>query len=535
MSDDAVIGIDLGTTNTVVASVIGDKIEIIPDQEGRRLHPSVVAFPPTGGLLVGEMAKQRRVIDPGNTIYSAKRIIGQPFGSPGVQEVIKHLPYKVEEGENQEPIIVTRAGRSSVPEIAAHVLGYVRGLAQEYLGRRVSQCVVTVPANFSDAQREATRHAAWHAGLGVLRILNEPTAAALAYGQGRELHSRIAVFDLGGGTFDLTLLAVRDDMFEVVSTGGDAFLGGDDIDRALAWRFSHEFLKLHRLDLTQDWESMGKLLLAAEEVKTQLSKQDVVEHSIPELAHGVGGAPLALNVRVTRAEFDELIDPIVTRALIRSHQVLAEAEVRPGDVDEVVLAGGTTRVPYVRQKIEELFGRKPLAGINPMGVVAAGAALHAENLIAPADAPAAATGLLMDVTSHALGIATTGGFTEHLIDKNTPIPTERSKVFTTARDGQWMVRIRVCQGQDRRFDRNVPVGELRLDHIRPARRGDARIEVAFLVDANGILSVTARDLETGRDAHAVLSLFGVAAAPPPPGPPPGDLPAPVLPVGPPRP
>jgi molecular chaperone DnaK len=506
---EAVVGIDLGTTNTVVACVRGESVAVVPYARGSRLIPSVVAFPPRGGALVGAPARDRRVIDPANTITSAKRLIGQAFRAPAVQELIGHLPYKVAEGDNQECLIVTRAGSHRVADISGMVLTYAKTLAEQFLGCAVRRCVVTVPANFSDAQRQATRQAAARAGLEVLRILNEPTAAALAYGAGRELHQRIAVFDLGGGTFDLTLLAVRGEIFAVVATGGDPFLGGDDMDRALALRLAEQFLRQHRVDLTATPEGMGKLIEAAEHIKVRLSSEEVVEEIIPELAYGEGGAALDMQVRITRSEFEQIIAPFVERALVCARRVLGEAQVSPADVDEIVLAGGGTRVPLVRQQVEQLFGRPPLADINPMGVVAAGAALHAALLATPPEEERKGVGFLMDVTSHALGIATAGGFAEPLVAKNTPIPAERGRVFSTARDGQTAVRIRVCQGAARRFDANTRIGELRLDGLRSAPRGEVKIQVEFLVDANGLLSVTARDLETGRATQATLSILGV--------------------------
>jgi molecular chaperone DnaK len=509
-SDGAVVGIDLGTTNSVVACIQNGEVVVIANEQGHRLHPSVVAFKPNGERVVGLAARLRRIIDPINTIFSAKRIIGQSFRAPAVQEALRHLPYRVEEGQNQESIVVTRAGRFTVPQISSIVLARLKEVAEKHLGQPIKYCVVTVPANFSDGQREATRQAAELAGMEVLRILNEPTAAALAYGQNRKLHQRIAIFDLGGGTFDLTLLAVREDLYEVIATGGDAFLGGDDMDRALANDLAMRCLEQHRVDPRTDAEAMAKLLIASEQIKMKLSKEQVVEGTLNELAYGEGGVALSLKFNVTRQQFESLIAPLVDRAIVKAEEVLAEAGVSADRVDEVLLVGGATRVPLVRERVAQQFGAASKAQINPMEVVAAGAALHGHALFTPAGESQTSVGLLMDVTSHALGIATAGGYAEFIIDKNTPIPAEGTRVFTTANDQQTEVEIRVCQGQERRFDSNVPVGELRLDGLRPARRGDIRVEVSFLIDANGILQVAAKDLETGRDERATLSLIGIS-------------------------
>lgn len=502
----ACIGIDLGTTNSVVAGVIDRRVRIITDADGHRLHPSVVAFLPNGTHHVGLTARMRRIIDPANTIYSSKRLIGQPFQSAAVQAAIGVLPYRVVEGENQEPQVVTRGGQLGVGQVAAVILMHLKDLAEASLGQRVTHCVVTVPANFSDAQREATRRAALEAGMTPVRVLNEPTAAALAYGQNRQLHQRIAVFDFGGGTFDLTLLAVRGDIFEVVATGGDPFLGGDDMDRAIADMIATRFLREHRIDLRDEQMSLGKLLVIAEQIKMRLSSQDVFDEHVGGLAYGEGGRPLDLDLQLTRGDLEALLRPIVARAIDCTRRVLHDAQIAPETVDEILLAGGATRVPLVQQLVAELFRRVPKAEINPMEVVAVGAALHAHNLVCPDEARG---GLLMDVTSHALGIATTGGYAEQLIAKNTPIPTESTRVFSTARDNQALVRIRICQGERARFGENIDVGELTLANLRPASRGQLQIEVSFLIDANGICSVAARDLETNQTAEATLSLLGL--------------------------
>ncbi len=508
MSKDIAIGIDLGTTNTVVAAVRDNAFEVVRT-DGALLIPSVVSFMPNGRVLIGQSAKERRVIDARNTVFSAKRLIGQPYAAPHVTDIVSTLPYCVIEGENQECLVKTRAGTHSIPELSGFVLGYARSAAEKALGQEVRRCVITVPANFSDSQRQATAMAAEAAGLEPLRILNEPTAAALAYGSGRTQHQRIAVFDLGGGTFDMTVLALRGDMVEVVATGGETFLGGDDMDRQLALHLAEQFLRQTRVDLTQHPETSARLLKEAENIKQLLSDRDEVDVTLEELTYGLEGKPVGMRVRLTREVFEAMIAPIVDRALACAQGVLYEAGMAPQTIDEIVLAGGGTKVPLVTRKVAALFGREPRSDIDPMVVVATGAALHADNLVNPTSAGKTPTTLL-DVTSHALGIGTAGGYSEALIGKNTVIPVESSRVFTTALDGQTTVRIRVCQGAERRFEDNRAIGELVLDQLRAAPRGDVKVEVHFLVDANGMLSVTARDVESGLSTQATLSILGLA-------------------------
>jgi molecular chaperone DnaK len=508
MPEPIAIGIDLGTTNSVVAALAGGRVKVIPDADGRPLHPSVVAFLPDGTRAMGRAARARRLIDPANTVFSAKRIIGQPFSSDRVQEALAHLPYRVVGGDNQEPIVVTRGGRHQVAEVSSFILGDLKALAEAQLGAPVAACVVTVPANFSDGQREATRQAAEQAGMQVLRILNEPTAAALAYGMRGAINQRVVVFDLGGGTFDCTALAIRDGLYEVLATGGDPYLGGDDIDQGIAEDLAMDFLHTHRLDPRTDPNAMGKLLMAAEQVKIRLSEHMEVEGTLKELAYGIGGAPLSLPFKYTRGQLERHVRPLVERALALTEQVLAEASITPQIIDEVLLVGGATRVPVVREAVAAVFGRRPRVDIDPMQVVAVGAAYQAHALTRPDSGHQ--VGLLMDVTSHALGIATAGGYSEVLIPKNTPIPAEGSRTFATAADDQTLVKLRVCQGSERRFDANNPIGELVLSGLPAAPRGKVQVEVSFLIDADGILQVSARDLVSGNAARATLTVLGVA-------------------------
>ncbi|MEZ4366688.1 MAG: Hsp70 family protein [Kofleriaceae bacterium] len=508
MADDVPVGIDLGTTNSVVAAYRDGAVTIVPDADGNYLHPSVVTFKPSGERLAGAAARLRRIVDPGNTIFSMKRLMGLPFESAEVQSALASLPYRVEAGPDGAPAVITRAGPTSVVELSSAVLGHLRDLSERHLGAPVRRCVITVPANFSDGQREATRRAAELAGLEVLRILNEPTAAALAYGLGKEIDSRVVVFDMGGGTFDVTLLAVRDDFFEVLSTGGDPFLGGDDVDRAIVAHLAELFLAQHRLDFRTDAKTLAIASVAAEHIKSKLSSAEVTSGSLKGLGVGVGGVPLGLDFELTRAQLEALVSPLVDRALIKCEEVLYEAGVGTDRVDEIMLVGGATRMPLVRRRVAELFGRPPLADLDPMVVVAHGAAVHAAALgataPAPGEAPPPPMPILVDVTPHAIGIGTAGGYAEVLIEKNQPIPAERTQIYTTARDGQAEVMLKICQGSERQFAANAPLGEVKLEGLRPGNRGEIKVEVTFLVDSNGILQVSARDVDTGHVTRATL-------------------------------
>jgi molecular chaperone DnaK len=499
------IGIDLGTTNSCVAAVVDGAPKVLADASGARLHPSVVAWTPDGERLVGKPARLRSVIDPVNTVHSAKRIIGQPFSAPSVQSVLPQLAYRVEEGENQESIIVTRGGRHAPPEISAFVLSHLRAIAETVLETAVTHCVVTVPANFSDTQRAATRRAAELAGMEVLRILNEPTAAAVAYGASRSVHQRVAVFDLGGGTFDISVLAVRDNLYEVVATGGDPFLGGDDIDHAIADRLAEQFLREHRIDLNQDPASRARLRVAAEQVKVKLSRDLAVQGSLADLAHGPGGRPLSLKVSMDRDQLEALIAPLLDRALRTVERVLAEGGLSPAQIDEVILVGGPTRIPLIQRRVGELFGQVPRGDINPMETVAIGAAAQAQTLLSPSGSDR----VLLDVTPHSLRVATAGGFSRPIIAKNTHVPAEGHAVFTTSRDDQSEVVLRVCQGEESRFDENAPIGELTLHGLPKASRGEVELEVSFVIDADGVLQVSARDRKSGVRTGATLAALGM--------------------------
>ncbi len=541
------VGIDLGTTNSVVAAATPTGVEFALGQHGERIHPSVVAYPPQGGVVVGLDAKARRPTEPTTTIFSAKRLIGQNIRSPMVQLALTGLPYQVREGDNQQPLIVIRDRLVPVPEISAHVLTHLKNATERQLGQAVGQAVITVPANFTDAQRQATKEAGRLAGLEVLRLLNEPTAAALAYGFGQRKDEIVCVFDFGGGTFDVSLLAIRDEVFEVLATDGDFFLGGDDIDRVIAESLAAELNRTMRVDPRRDPSLMTRLSLAAEEVKIHLTEHASAEGTIDGLMSG--NRELSLPFSLTRQQLDGMMNGFVERSIDLCRGVLTASGLQPSQISEVVCVGGTSRIPLVRQRLAELFGREPAARINPDEVVAHGAAIQAGSLsgslfhgvgMAPKDvvpsirspqggaanaptmmgmAPAALAlppptrPILLDVTPASLRIATAGGYTEQILDKNLPTPIERTRTFTTARDHQTMVVIECCRGEARRFADNEPLGQLVLEGLPPRRRGEVRIDVTFRVDTDGILHVRARDADTGIAREAELQVLGAPLTP----------------------
>lgn len=654
----ALLGIDLGTTNSVVCVARGGELRVLVDAEGNTLIPSVISFHPSGEVRVGHAARARQLLDAKNTIYSVKRLIGRPFGTPEVRRAEERFPFEICEGPNEGVLVRARDETYTLPELSAFVLREVRRVAEEALGEPCTQAVITVPANFNELQRSATKAAGRVAGLEVLRILNEPTAAALAYGYGKGSRERIAVFDLGGGTFDITILELAGDVFEVLATAGDTFLGGDDFDVLIADRMADAFLQHHRFDPRQDAQAYARLRAAAEWAKCQLSEESEVQLRVEELAHGPGGASLDLSFGLTRTALESLIRPLVTRALEVCEDAMGVAGVRPTQLDNVVLVGGSTRIPLVRSMVADYFGREPLGHIDPDLVVARGAALQAAVLspsarapmptpsrplarlalkrvtrdlepvprteapvplwdeldelptrvtaserplapdpreavqagasfelesarrrsgapvnasdvalrkqvsvggnaappppptrkradIAPGastlgfgaglpvpeldgafDAPAlppspgvvlppaaasplaASAPLLLDVTPHTLGVETVGGFCEAVIARNAAIPVEQTRVFTTGQDEQDTVLVRVVQGESRRLTENHPLGELALTGIRRATRGEVKIAVTFVIDADGTLGVSAKDLETGRVERVQVNLVG---------------------------
>jgi len=503
----SVVGIDLGTTNSAVATVRNGQVVVVPAAHGGYLHPSVVAFSSDGLKYFSREGVARRISDPKNTVYSAKRLIGLPFRSKEVQKAITRLPYELREGNNEQAVFVGPDRTYTIPEVSGLLLGYLRQCAELFLGDTVSSAVITVPANFSDAQRRATIAAGRIAGLDVLRVLNEPTAAALAYGLGQNMSQRIAVYDFGGGTFDITILQVEGDIFEVLATGGDSFLGGDDMDTTLLNMLAELFHAQHGLDPRDDHAAQARLLIAAEQVKCHLSSFSEARGELKNIAVGSQGEELALRFQVSRDVFESAIRPLVGRTIETTQAVLASVGLAASQIDEVIMVGGTTRVPMVRTEVERYFGRPPRLDLNPDEVVAWGAAIQAENL-AHAGENLDSHAVLLDVTPRALGIAVTGGFAERILDRNVPVPVEQTRIFTTSADNQTTVRIQVCQGESRRFDENVPLGELELGGIPPARRGEASIEVTFRVDTNGILRVRARDAATGAAREAAVNVRG---------------------------
>ena len=506
------VGIDLGTSNTVVSVVHGNKAHVIPDREGRKIHPSVVSIHPKGDILVGQEALRRRVIDPVNTVYSVKRLIGRQFRHEAVQAAIRKAPYKIEEGDNQQPMIFSRGKVYTIPELSAFVLRHVKELAEQYLGQAVEHAVITVPANFNDAQREATKAAGRIAGLNVLRILNEPTAAALAYGYGQGLNTTLAVYDFGGGTFDTTILKLADRVFEVLSTAGDSFLGGDDIDEKLVDYMVQLFLRQTRIDLTGNVSALARLRQVGEQVKRQLSQRPKAQVQVQQVAFGPGGQPLDLAFALTRERLNAMSKELVQRSFLICDEALGLANIDVTLVDEVVLVGGTTKMPQVRESVEAYFGRPARVDINPDEVVAVGAAIQAAALLRmpgmDAGGGGAVDSVLLDVTPRALGIAVVGGYSEVIIDRNAQIPVEQTRRFVTSVDHQTQVRIQVCQGEARKFDENQALGELVLDGLPPAPRGEVQVEVTFEIDTDGILQVSARDLETHQEQQAETHVLG---------------------------
>lgn len=613
-----VLGIDLGTTNSVVAIAEGGKARVLADGAGHRLVPSVVSFHPNGSVLVGYPARERRLVDARNTIYSVKRLIGRPFASDEVNRAKTRFPFELTQGSTGGAVVRARGETYALPEISAFVLRRVKEIAEDALGVTCSRAVVTVPANFNELQRSATKAAGKIAGLDVLRILNEPTAAALAYGLTSGARERVAVYDLGGGTFDLTLLQLSGDVFEVLATAGDTFLGGDDIDTLVADRMSEAFLKKHRYDLKTDAQAFERLRAAGEWAKCQLSTEQNVELRVEELAYDSGGVALDLSFQMARTELESLVRPLIARSFDVCEEAFRTAQIRPTQLDTVILVGGATRMPLVRSMVEEFFGKQALSTLDPDLVVAQGAAIQgaalagrhatgstlsklqlkkvavptvrpaqptkvppppviprgpafqpqeasvldvpdllledegvptsvsepsvpfiqapAINAVAksgaapsrtgsslrapvPSRTPAAVTAvttelpmprapLLLDVTPQTLSIETVGGYCEPVIRRNAAIPVEHSRVFSTGRDLQTEVSVAICQGESKRLSENQNLGTIELFGIRGARRGEVNIEVTFVIDADGVLGVRAKDLETKREQSIRINLVG---------------------------
>lgn len=611
-----ILGIDLGTTNSVVAATVDGETKALADAQGLAIVPSVVAFHPNGQVIVGEEAKKRRAIDPQNTVFSVKRMIGRGIRARETIEMIERMPFEIREGKNQQPVIKARAGEFAIPEISALVLNHMQSIAEASLGEAVTDAVVTVPASFNEAQRSATVAAGSIAGLNVLHIVNEPTAAAIAYGFRQRLNQTIAVYDFGGGTFDVSILRVKDDRFEVLGSAGDSFLGGDDIDEQIVGVMVQHFLREHRVDLRPDVAAMQRLRIVAEQVKIDLGLRTRSIIQIDALAYGTGGKPIHLEMEMTRDQLETIAGEIVRGTFPVCDEALHSAGLKASEVGALVLVGGSTRMPLIRDMAGQYFQQEPRADVNPDEAIAIGAALQAEALQeaqpsqtrttsrgmgtpvadtrvdTPPDASttipdqsiaadesvtleasqsvtspqqlaqismvkrrvtkprfdavtekgggasetetlfddnetidrealrqpldmeesvtAKRTGpVVYDVTPQALGIATVRGFCEHLIGRNTAIPAETVKVFTTSRDKQSTVRLRVCQGNARKIAENTMLGDLVLEGLPAAPRGQTAIEVTFFLGAGGLLKVKARDSNTGREQEVSLELIGL--------------------------
>jgi molecular chaperone DnaK len=498
-----VIGIDLGTTNSCVAVVENGQVTVVPNSGGYKTTPSMFAITQDGKRLVGHLAKRQAITNAKATVSASKRLIGRRFDSPEVQKSIELYSYDIVRGPNDDPRVEIAGKTFTAPELAAFVLREMRRVAEEYLGEPVKDAVITVPAYFNDAQRQCTKDAGKIAGLEVLRIVNEPTAAAIAYGMNRPgKDEKIAIYDLGGGTFDVSILELSDGVIEVLATAGDTFLGGEDFDRRIVNYLLEWFAEKEGIDLRGDAMAMQRLKDAAEKAKCDLSSREVVDVNLPFIASDDGG-PRHLSLQFTRERLEGLVHDIVNGTLKTVEQCMQDAGVQARDIDQVILVGGQTRAPLVQQAVADFFGKRPHKGVNPDEVVAVGAALQGESLVSDDQ-----NLLLLDVTPLSLGIATFGGHFAKLIERNTTVPARKGHIFTTTRDNQTAVKIRVLQGESDMAIENDLLGEFVLGGVRQARKGEPEIEVSFDIDANGIVSVAARDLATGKEQSITVNATG---------------------------